>query len=146
MEKFTRTVSKALGLTTEMVNDEEVQKFLISLQIKLSKVCNLVSSLQAGCMLLSDVIDINLRPSAELIQRFFMVMEVYGSGTELSLQHSEPDNLIVLRKKSLSSLAEIQAKLDKKMAKLTALFEETSHMLAEQAPKITSDKKSDMMV
>lgn len=105
-----------------MINEEEVQVFLISLQIKLSKVCSLVQNLQAGCMLLSDVIDVNLRPKPEQIQQFFMVMEIYGSGTELSLQHSESDNLIVLRKKSLSVLAEIQTKLDKKILKLTALF------------------------
>jgi hypothetical protein len=140
LERFAGAVAKTLGLPAAMVNEEEVQEFLISLQMKLSKVCSLVQNLQAGCMLLSDVIDVNLRPKPEQIQQFFMVMEIYGSGTELSLQHSESDNLIVLRKKSLSVLAEIQTKLDKKILKLTALFQASEQVVKENVPANASEK------
>lgn len=48
------------------------------------------------------------------MQHFFVVMEVYGAGTEMSLQSSEEDNLKNLRQKALNVLTVACNKMDKK--------------------------------
>ena len=51
-------------------------------------------------------------------------MEVYGSGTELSLQSTSIDeNLTILRKKSANTLTQISQKLDKKISFVKSMTE-----------------------
>jgi len=52
--------------------------------------------------------------SPEQLQQFFVVMEVYGAGTEMSLQSAEEDSLKNLRQKALNVLTVACNKMDKK--------------------------------
>lgn len=72
--------------------------FLIGLQIKLSKVFSLLFELQAGILTLREILDYNKKVLPIEVQFFFVLMEVYGSGTELNLSNSlVTDHLINLR-------------------------------------------------
>ena len=71
---------------------------LIGLQIKLSKVFSLLFELQAGILTLREILDYNKKVLPIELQFFFVLMEVYGSGTELNLNNSlVTDHLINLR-------------------------------------------------
>lgn len=71
---------------------------LIGLQIKLSKVFSYLFELQAGILTLREILDYNKKVLPIEVQYFFVLMEVYGSGTELNLNNSlVTDHLINLR-------------------------------------------------
>ena len=112
-------IRKILNLTENCLNEKkDFHLLLITLQITISKVFNLVYSLQAGILTLYDILDYNKSVEFFEIQNFFILMEVYGSGTELNLQNSSiDDNLAVLRLKSANILTQIVKKLQKKISR-----------------------------
>ena len=78
-------IATALNLHVSFVEHNRLTNSLITLQIKLSKICNLFHEVQAGIITLNDIIDMNKKATPEQVQRFFIAMEVYGCGTEMSL-------------------------------------------------------------
>lgn len=91
--------------------------FLVDLQIKLSKICGLLHEVKAGILSLKDVIDFNKNPTAQQVQNFFIVMEVYGAGSELDIKYNQDvsDHLTNRRKEALNVLTEINRRLGNKI-------------------------------
>lgn len=75
--------------------------------------------LQAGILTLREILDYNKKVLPNEVQFFFVLMEVYGSGTELNLSNSLiTDYLINLRQKSSDTLTTTCHRLEKKLIKI----------------------------
>jgi hypothetical protein len=75
--------------------------------------------LQAGILTLREILDYNKKVLPIEVQFFFVLMEVYGSGTELNLSNSLiTDYLINLRQKSSDTLTTACHRLEKKLIKI----------------------------
>lgn len=98
---------------------------LVGLQIRLSKVFSMLFELQAGILTLREILDYNKKVMPIEVQYFFVLMEVYGSGTELNLNNSLiTDYLINLRQKSSDTLTTTYHRLNKKLLKIKKSAEE----------------------
>lgn len=90
-QKALFNVSIGLGLKNDMIGSADCELFMLEVQMVLSKACNLFAELQAGMISLRDVVSINKPPAERQVQTFFIVMEVFGCGTELNLDSNGLD-------------------------------------------------------
>lgn len=94
----------------------------MTIQIELSQLIEKVQEIGAGILTLFDIINLNKQTRNEEVSTFFMLMEVYGKDTNIPkkpevgdqshlLNKQVPDNLKILRMKSLDQLTQVTSSI-----------------------------------